>query len=383
MAGQTYAKNGDIPALTGLRGVAAYTVLFAHAVNFAFAGRFHAYVVGFAYFGMSLLFVLSGFVIYYNYADVRGLSGRYRFFVARFSRLYPLYILLLLVTSAYFPDPPPYDSLFVDPLAGVAALTLTQTWINVGAVPVVFGQSWSISTEWFFYAAFPLLALIPIRRPWRALLAFLVVSLGALSVLFLCRDAVTTLISPFVRDQLPFSAPPWLWLTYFAPYLRILEFIAGMIACRAYFELRGRPFPLARQVLPICLIALAALIVASQFAGNDGWMADMLRSFGFAIFIAPALLAICGAPSSVSNLLASRPLWLMGEISYSVYALQFLVLALLPRYLSLGLLFFVAAVVVVTLLSIATYWLYERPARMIVRRALMAPLRQPAPAAST
>jgi peptidoglycan/LPS O-acetylase OafA/YrhL len=192
-----------------------------------------------------------------------------------------------------------------------------------------------------------------------------------LSVLFIYREAVTATISPFVRDQLPFSAPPWLWLTYFAPYLRILEFIAGMIDCRAYLDLRGRPFPLARHVLPICLIAVAALIVASQFAGNDGWIADMLRSFGFAIFIAPALLAICGAPSSVSNLLASRPLWLMGEISYSVYALQFLVLALLPRYLSPGLLFFVAAVVVVTLLSIATYWLYERPARLIVRRALM------------
>ena len=37
MVGQRYAKNGDIPALTGLRGVAAYAVLFAHAINFAFA----------------------------------------------------------------------------------------------------------------------------------------------------------------------------------------------------------------------------------------------------------------------------------------------------------------------------------------------------------
>jgi peptidoglycan/LPS O-acetylase OafA/YrhL len=370
------AKAGDIPALTGLRGVAAYTVLFAHALDFAFGGRYHAYVVGLAYFGMSLFFVLSGFVIHYNYAAIRGLSGSYRFFVARFARLYPLYLLLLVFIWTFFPDPPPYDGLFVEPLAGVAALTLTQTWINVGAVPTMFGQSWSISTEWFFYAAFPFLALVPIRKPWPVLLIFLVLAFAALSVLFVARDAVTALISPFVRDQLPYSAPPWLWLTYFGPWLRLLEFIAGILACRAYLELRGRTFDLAGPVLSICLAGMAALLLVSPFAGNDGWAVDMLRSFVFAVFMAPALMAICAGPSTVARLLASRPFELMGEISYSVYALQFLVLGLLTRHVAPGPAYFLTAVVVVTGLSVATYWLYERPARLILRRVLM-PLPRP------
>jgi peptidoglycan/LPS O-acetylase OafA/YrhL len=37
------AKRGDVPGLTGLRAVAAYAVLFAHAIDFASAGCFHAY----------------------------------------------------------------------------------------------------------------------------------------------------------------------------------------------------------------------------------------------------------------------------------------------------------------------------------------------------
>ena len=361
-------KHPEIAALTGLRGIAAYTVLLAHAIDFAFTGRFHAYVVGLAYFGMSLFFVLSGFVIYYNYADIRGLSGGYRFFVARFARLYPLYILWLVFTWTFFPDPAPNDSLFADPLAGIAALTLTQTWFNLGAVPIVFGQSWSISTEWFFYAAFPLLVLVPIRQPRRALFIFLILTFGALGVLFAYRDAATALISPFVRDQLPYSAPPWLWLTYFSPYLRIFEFMAGILACHAYLDLRARRFP---HALTFCLAGIVALLVASCFATGEGWAVDMLRSFAFALFIAPALVTICATPSPVSRFLGSRLLRLLGEISYSVYALQFLVLAILPRYVPLGLTFWVAAIVVVTVLSLVTYWLYERPARLILRRVLM------------
>ena len=43
--------------------------------------------------GMELFFVLSGFVIHYNYADVGRrphLQNLARFYIARFARIYPL-----------------------------------------------------------------------------------------------------------------------------------------------------------------------------------------------------------------------------------------------------------------------------------------------------
>ena len=58
--------------LTGLRVVAACSVLIAHALDTAFIydpKNFHPYAALLAYFGMSLFFVLSGFVIQYNYAE--------------------------------------------------------------------------------------------------------------------------------------------------------------------------------------------------------------------------------------------------------------------------------------------------------------------------
>jgi peptidoglycan/LPS O-acetylase OafA/YrhL len=54
--------------LAGLRGVAAYSVLLAHMIDSDFpADHAHAFAVGLSHFVMSLFFVLSGFVIHYNY----------------------------------------------------------------------------------------------------------------------------------------------------------------------------------------------------------------------------------------------------------------------------------------------------------------------------
>jgi peptidoglycan/LPS O-acetylase OafA/YrhL len=93
-----------VPALTGLRAVAAYAVLIAHAIDrdfvFGTTSRFHDPASRLAYFGMSLFFVLSGFVIQYNYGqsfvhDGWGLAAC-RFYAARFARLYPLYAVTIL-----------------------------------------------------------------------------------------------------------------------------------------------------------------------------------------------------------------------------------------------------------------------------------------------
>jgi peptidoglycan/LPS O-acetylase OafA/YrhL len=62
--GDVMDKPVTIPALTGARGVAAYSVLLAHALNYS--GINWRPLTSLAYFAMSLFFTLSGFVIQYN-----------------------------------------------------------------------------------------------------------------------------------------------------------------------------------------------------------------------------------------------------------------------------------------------------------------------------
>jgi peptidoglycan/LPS O-acetylase OafA/YrhL len=76
--------------LTGLRAIAAFTIVFGHGyIPWGYVTAL----------GMPLFFTLSGFIIHYVYCEAfRANWGRAvgDFAVARFSRLYPLYFLLLM-----------------------------------------------------------------------------------------------------------------------------------------------------------------------------------------------------------------------------------------------------------------------------------------------
>src|SRR5262245_13542608 len=138
------AGRDEVPALTGLRFLAAFSVLIAHAVSTILAS--YETPLGAVYwlrqasgFGMTLFFVLSGFVIHYNYAGLitgerRGGVGAYLW--ARFARLYPLFLLILLVNvlassrtiAAWAGHPDGFDSI----LQGLPYfLVSVQSWFYV------------------------------------------------------------------------------------------------------------------------------------------------------------------------------------------------------------------------------------------------------------
>jgi peptidoglycan/LPS O-acetylase OafA/YrhL len=95
-----------IPALTGVRFVAALMVMLGHGStvlqfdDFAYPTRVLAPL---APIGMTVFFVLSGFIMWINYApsfrrDDLGAALR-KFGVARFARLYPMYACVLVPAS--------------------------------------------------------------------------------------------------------------------------------------------------------------------------------------------------------------------------------------------------------------------------------------------
>ena len=99
-------QPADLPQLTGLRGLAAFLVLFGHLktpegvmLNFGLADPFSA----FDGFGVDI-FVLSGFILCHVYAN-RLLAARgvlWEFYSARFARIYPLHLVtLFLMLGAY------------------------------------------------------------------------------------------------------------------------------------------------------------------------------------------------------------------------------------------------------------------------------------------
>ena len=147
-----------LDALTSLRFFAAAMIVVAHAHPlFGSLGIANAAPLG---QGVSFFFVLSGFILAYNYPELEGRKAVRRFWLARFARVWPLHAVMLLLWIAlifnfdrhsYFPG--------VEGLARLGAnLLLLQAWVPLSLWSLSFnGVAWSLSAEFFFYAVFPFL----------------------------------------------------------------------------------------------------------------------------------------------------------------------------------------------------------------------------------
>ena len=190
----------DLPALTGLRFVAAFSVLVGHGFAWILAGHETPggvvfWVSQISGFGMTLFFVLSGFVIHYNYGKLvttKGPRGVAAFLWARFARLYPLFLLMMLVyvalssrTLALLAGNPDRFGSILQALPYFLFSVHTWVYTLIGENPVIDAIgggspiTWSISTEWFFYFAYPLLAWLILRARTPRLAAALALLSGA------------------------------------------------------------------------------------------------------------------------------------------------------------------------------------------------------------
>lgn len=88
----------EILPLTGLRFVAAFYVFLFHIhIRWPLANDpFLNNILGQGAIGMSLFFMLSGFVLAYRYAD--GRTSLKDYLTNRFARIYPIYVAAALVT---------------------------------------------------------------------------------------------------------------------------------------------------------------------------------------------------------------------------------------------------------------------------------------------
>jgi peptidoglycan/LPS O-acetylase OafA/YrhL len=415
------AKGEKLPAiepLTGLRFFAAACVVQAHIVDIAVhkgmgdpSNPLLSYLIGAAALGMSMFFVLSGFVIHYNYREAilrGGSDGIWNFFVARFARLYPLYFLLVLFDLHLNGM---LRRAFEGDIATVTALvqslpqylTLTQTWTfnvigrnslvyQMGAVSAV---SWSISTEWFFYFGYPLIcvATLWLPRAWLKLVAVILISVLIVKVLLLIFAAQPAINLFGVRNygwpagvEVSNQDSLFRWIVYFSPYSRIVEFFIGVLVCGAYLDVRGTPLNAFERVVgpALPLVAMASIVIVHWLM----WLptrpfpllTEMHMCFGYALPSAALVWSVARYGGPLSRALEWKALIFLGETSYSIYLVHMLVVGDINTGLFAAMLSTTgtwamplhAMVIFLAVLATAslTYRLIEVPSRKWLREAL-------------
>jgi peptidoglycan/LPS O-acetylase OafA/YrhL len=335
-----HAVTQRIEALTGLRFIAAFCILIHHTTEWTspFTNSKALLVVGdsIGIFGMPLFFVLSGFVIHYNYGrlfDNASLVQAARTFaIARFSRIYPLFFCCFLYGGlSDFTLSWVRDGLYADfALFLVSFLTLSQSWFYATVVdgrPLfqnAFGLSWSISTEMFFYICYvPLVFLIlTLRRPGNVVAAAAAFSAATLIGLVIFA-------APHF-DGGQFSS----WLFYYSPYCRIFEFLLGCMVAQYYIK-SAPDIPTNKEhntlTGALCVASVVAMFMVVIYTLKNFGLVDnslsttvsfLLLNFGLAPFIAIGIIHLTRFESRMACLLSVPPLVWLGEISYSVYAVH-------------------------------------------------------------
>lgn len=314
------------------------------------------------YIGVDLFFVLSGFILAYNYLprfEAREPSTKQyaRFMWLRFARVWPVHFVMLNVFVLTF-----YVQARLTGGTDTALRTGVGPYLeNVFLVHAWWGQglsyngpSWSVSAEWFAYLLFPVLA-------WKALP--LIRSVGAALVVIAGCYAVLIAV----------------WLGFFwdsagavtAALLRIeASFVAG---CCLFIIWRALDRSLPARPLMLA-VGVAGVLVGAHLTHGEGHNGVVL-----APFCALIVLSLASGEGVVARVLAWRPLEYGGEISYSMYMTHALIgavgnLALDRLPLSVdssvvvrfGFLtgLFAAAVVA----AVVMYHLVEEPARKALRR---------------
>ncbi len=358
-------------ALTGLRFAAAAMIDVHHSRRVLWLSPAFLRAVSLQC-GVSFFFVLSGFILTHVYPTLSAPGATRRFLIARFARVWPAHAFTFLLTIALGLHAA------ASPLITAANALMLHAWVPVTAWFFSYNSvSWSISTELFFYFAFPLLILrLPQTWWWKAAAVVIVV---ALLVSFCDRANI-----PGFESSGPFEIN-LAGILYISPLARLAEFFLGMVAAMLWkrhsprFHLRTlSATALECAALALCAVAIVAASSKATLQAHlgDAW-ATYIRHGGAAPAFAILIVLFASQMALISRAFGSGTMILLGEISFSIYLLHQIFLRwivthrpLLP--MSDGLLYalFCAALVI----SSSLVWrLVERPARGFLLKFALPP----------
>lgn len=379
--------RGEIKALTGLRIIAALWVVLFHFrpmltdVSPEFRENL-APVLNCGAQGVDLFFILSGFVLTWNYLDRMGGAWSTRatvhFLWLRLARVWPVYLLtmhlaaLIVILSLHVGHVPLPEVRDLTAISYVRQVLLVQLWFEPFFDNTSWdGPAWSISAEWLAYLLFGLIVLVIMRleRTTRAR-SLMVLSFAA------CLPPVLLLLAS------GYFYTPWSWL----PRI-VTQFIAGALACAAVRRLRLSTR--ARHVAGYLSLLLVVAMVGILYWFDAHPISGVVDSGGVVdVLFVPLVITLAIGLGSLPWVLSTRVMVYGGEISFCLYMIHELV----HTAWGWAVLQFeltpqdnpwkwnvIALIGIAVLLSVLMYHFVEEPARRWMRRMVGA---RPAPAGS-
>ena len=370
----------DFPGLDWLRAVGALAVVTTH-VAFQTGAYARQETVGTMLarldIGVAIFFVLSGFLLSREWWARAQLGlprpATRRYAVKRALRIMPVYVVTVLATILVVPG----NSGRSAP-DWLATLLVGDVYVD-DSLPQGLTQMWSLTAEVAFYVVLPGLMLVASRRIGRIALATpLLVAMVVVTIAWILVVVPAVVV---LRDW-----APNLWLPGY-----LVWFAAGMWLSREHVRWQAdRSSPVAGSLArlgaqPGVCWSLAAglfLLISTPLAGpvslEPGTLSEaLLKNLVYTgIAVAVVIPGIWGPrDSAFLRVVSSRPLRHLGHVSYGVFCVHLIVLAVLLDTRDYQLFsgdfarIWVLVVAITLVVSEVLYWGVERPASRLGRRS--------------
>ena len=304
-----------IDKLDGLRGFCSLMVVFYHyPQSFLPDFIFSNFFIRESWSFVDFFFVLSGFVISYNYSTLSNFIHFWLYLKKRLIRLYPLlffttitFLLFKVFSDNFFPElvssPKTVRLYLLDTCNTLMMLNSTPVFGEASKYLGMNHPSWSVSAEFISYVVFGLSSLFLFNK--KNLFSFVIICL--------------CLVVYVVKEQFYFSNYTWFFLR------GIIGFNIGCIVYWLFtvkFSIKNN----LELILPILIVSMSYFFYNYEFSFK-GVVNLILRPlfFGFVI------LVLLKTNHYFSKFLESKPLKFLGKISYSIYLNHILLLLVLPR----------------------------------------------------
>lgn len=312
-----------ITKLDGLRGIFSLLIVPIHYgkeyLPDYISGNF---IISESYTFVDFFFVLSGFVIAYNYNGLTTISEFWIYMKKRLARLYPLlfftttlmllYRLFRNFINTYF------SSLYTFTNEGGSSLTellhkYLDTILMTNSNPILgtgLGlntPTWSISAEMISYLVFGLVSVYAIGKRKKILLLLIIL----FSVLFCIYKGELFMTSNFgfVRGLISFNLG---YFVYLMSKTKInlnakLEYLIPLLLGVLFYFLNSYPaFSVAKNMFGLITIPL---------------------------FFSMCILLLLNTDGFLSKFLDTKSMQFLGKVSYSIYLNHYLLVAIIPMVL--------------------------------------------------
>lgn len=374
------AKGQYFSVLTGVRAIAAYMVFLSHDNPFNTSGPKSLLHVGLQSFvgclaiGVSVFFVLSGFLITTRYEHSITLSWQWarRYIRNRVARIYPMDFLVTIATligttinAGYDPSRLwKYYSLKDKIFVVFLNLTFLRGFFDRYRFTMA-GQGWSLTVEECFYLLAPFL-LLGLRKQWRRIFFY--------PVLLLAIGLALAAVGSTFHDQLFGFFGSVRFMLDWTFFGRAFEFVAGMglvLYLRRNPSTEGKGF----RVTTAGLIWMAlCMIDLGYFERNTPGEVAVLHMLDYRSYLVRNLVLPGGIVllfwgllyerNWLKRLLETPLLDLLGKSSYTFYLIHVGMLDFfLNDFVTTSIL---GKFVIINLVAIALYKLVEHPVHRLL-----------------